>query len=855
MTIASTADKVIGSTFDEKSLPKAIGELFAMNNYDVRYSVEINGAEVDIVATPRGDPFAAEIYVEATVQYVDVTKYGKDMTKFSLIREQNPAATCVSISTKGFTPSVAERALKTRILAYTYDQLFSRFEKFAPYVDSALANPIVASLIADYEEPYLRDGIGEHPATDWLNRWLGDQSPKSNWLIILGEYGTGKTALTLVLRDMWLRSYKSNPSSPIPIRIELKNFIRQFDARSLLHHFLDTNNLSHVPIEFMRHLISTGRVVLILDGYDEMAQFLNGRERRACLAALAELSSDGARGILTSRPNYFTESEELNVFDALYTSLEKNKYYVSESDKSILMKEQEIDNLLGKYIFERNERYLRDLNHPQTEALVRRKLVGDVAGQDLVLRLLGQMFRDEVDGSKQSLGGKPVIVSFLLELIDDIRADPDGIGTDDLSEWKIYKLIIDRLMIRDLHRSPGLDPSLRRASLQRLAIYLAKRDVVIADEQAFMRIIEDIFKSTLRRLGSDERRARRDEFFQDLRSSATLTRREEKPDGWIFSHNSLREFLVAEALVARLVAGMRPQHEVTISDAMRSFVASLTGDVRDTVLSSLRDIWPQRGSEPIGLYLSLCWDLLRRGPGLGPSLAFVCGGIDDGTLNINDIQLDSVELSNLVLCMDKLVLHAKNGSLAKVKVCNLNLSRSDFTGSVLDEVSFENCVFDKVVFRNSLIFDCELIDVNLAGADFCGLDPDSNFIFRQDARRVTVSGAAAVGLLNYQGAKTDEVDPFFVWQNHPKFPIVLKICENISDQRNSQLRGLTQRGVAQGDPRFARAFLDFLVRRELVTVARGELVSATAEGRRVIPLFVDKNALPEGLPSFLAEWK
>ncbi len=66
----------------------------------------------------------------------------------------------------------------------------------------------------------------------------------------------------------------------------------------------------------------------MLDGYDEMAQFLNARERRACLSALAELAADGARGILTSRPNYFTETEELNVFEALYTTIEQGKYYI-----------------------------------------------------------------------------------------------------------------------------------------------------------------------------------------------------------------------------------------------------------------------------------------------------------------------------------------------------------------------------------------------------------------------------------------------------------------------------------------------------------------------------------------------
>jgi hypothetical protein len=211
---------------DEKSLPLSVGKLFELNRYAVEYGVNINGAEIDIIAKPIGDPFGATVYIETTVQYVDNTKYGKDATKFILVKSIDPSAKCLSVSTKGFTAEVKERSIKSGIITQSYQELFRQFEKFHPYVEKILANTAVVNLIDSYEEPFFKDVFGKHTATEWLNNWLLDKNGLSKWLIVLGEYGTGKTSLTNVIQYRWLQRYHLNPDSPIPIRIELRNFSR-----------------------------------------------------------------------------------------------------------------------------------------------------------------------------------------------------------------------------------------------------------------------------------------------------------------------------------------------------------------------------------------------------------------------------------------------------------------------------------------------------------------------------------------------------------------------------------------------------------------------------------------------------
>ena len=138
-------------------------------------------------------------------------------------------------------------------------------------------------------------------------------------MTLTGDYGTGKTALSKMLLLKWMRAFRRDPDSRLPIRIELGEFTRRFDFRGLLRHFGDTHGLSDVPVQALEKLLQEGRVVLILDGYDEMAQNLDLHDRRACLRALADATHGGSRGIITSCPNYFTEAEVLHVAETLYS--------------------------------------------------------------------------------------------------------------------------------------------------------------------------------------------------------------------------------------------------------------------------------------------------------------------------------------------------------------------------------------------------------------------------------------------------------------------------------------------------------------------------------------------------------
>jgi hypothetical protein len=842
--------------FTKDSLPKAIGALLKLNNYEVKYSVKVAGGEVDIVARSISDPLASEIYIEATIEYVNNTKYGKDATKFIAIQNINPLSQCICVSSSGFTPDVIERAKAARILALTYEQLFSMFEKFSPFVDHILDNTALALFDSSYEEPNLVDHKGTDSATAWLTAWRDSDDVQSKWLIVLGEYGTGKTSLTEVLQYRWTQDYRNNPSSPIPFRIELKSFSRQFDGRTLLHHFLDTNNLGHIPIDFVYHLMRSGRIVLLLDGYDEMAQFLSPRERRACLGTLADLAGQGAKGILTSRPNYFTETEELRVFETLYATLDHHKYYIGASDKEYLKDEQNVDSLITRYLLDRYERDLSDLDESQTEALVRRKLKGDPSGQELILALLKRVFREDLGRNKIALSGKPVIIAYLLELVDDLR-NTSTEGPLELTEWDVYKMIVDRLMLRDQRRSP-LDPQRRRKALQRLAVALSGRDARSASEQVLRDVIESEFRHDFRLMSPDDKRHRLDELFEDIRGSATLTRGEGDTNTWTFSHNSLREYLSTEHWLSTLLSGHPAVIGVPISTPMRTFAAAAPSALGVQVADKFHEFWMQRHTrQEIGPYLTLLWEFLNSDDQIrDETLTKALSSNIPGTLSIDGVRFSSINFGCMAGDDRRIQVNASKSELSEISLADLDLSLSDFRMSTLESVSFRNANLNSSNFDGAFLFECDLSGASVKDASFLDLDSASSILVRdKDGFPRQHVGPDAVGYLQFNGAQTGPVSDIHVFQNHPRFSIVWKICERLAGQRNSQLRGLTQRGEAHEDPPFARRFMQHLSANSIVEIDGRELVTLTAHGRNIVGDFLSLKVVsfPTVLRNFLEE--
>lgn len=840
------------AVFTEESLPAAVKSLFQANGYSVQGPIHYRGAEVDLVATQLSGFVETKIYIEVTIQYVDVTKYGKDLTKLVLFQGL-PGVQRLIISSKGFTVDVRERAEAAGILTMTYDELFRSFEKADPYIQMFLGDSPRASQLRKldevYEEPNFEDAFGTNVATDFLTDWYKSDSDR-RWLVVVGEYGTGKTALTRVLHRRWLKAYAEGAGTPLPFRIELRDFAKQFDSRGLLHHFLDRNGIGHLPIQFVEAMIAQGRVVLLLDGYDEMAQYLNVRERRACLEALTDLARGGARGIITSRPNYFTEAEELRVFEILYQKLD-GKELMGELDRNIIEQEILVDRALDAFILKRLERRLRDLSPAQARRLVERHLAEDSAGAAAVNAVLDRVFKSEDGVGSQSLSGKPVIATYLLEVVEELKQDTGSSDSSILSEWQMYDLILNKLMLRDWKRVPDLLPYERRSFLQRLALYLTESESKILGEEDFRKLVNESFRNKIRQRsveGTDVAGA----LFDDLRSSATLTRADDQVQyGWRFSHNTLREFLLVEELLGRLASKDPVQRRVPLTDAMRSFVRSMSESKRREHAGSIAARWHERRAvRGLDQMLSLLWETFD-GKGAGISFREELQKVVGEGLDLSSCTLQGLT-SNRASNFD---LSRANAARSEFVECNFEgmiMSGMNLDGAVFDACIFRSAHLDSAIATNVFMLDCDLTGVNLTGADFRGLDGDSTaYISRQNV--VTLVAESLLGYLRHRGATTDYVDEYHVFKFHDDFDIVDKIFRYLLEGTWRQMRGIVQRGPASKNVPFARALVEYLLSDGYVTRKYGKrpVVSATPRGRAAFARFVQDQEIDAGVGQFL----
>lgn len=837
--------------FDADSLPAAITRLFELNHYQVDGPFKLNGAEIDLKATPVGAPFSTPIYIEATIQYVDTAKYGKDLTKLAMVQRLYPSAICLIVSSSGFTLEVRERAKDANVTLATYAELFKRFERFQPYIEMMTGESPQALSLTQlsevYEAPSFDDSLGTDNALDWMDAWLTAPESSMSWLIITGEYGTGKSALTRMLQKRWLTQYGSNAASPIPIRIELGNFTKQFDAQGLLHHFLDHNNLGHVPIEFFWSLVRSGRVVLILDGYDEMAQYLSQRERRQTLKALAELSGDGARGILTSRPNYFSETEELALYDHLYRELSLRSRFAVADGVETQKREQQVDELIQRSILDRFERSLRDLSPEQSRALVRNTLKESPSAADTVIRLLDRVFRSTGEGTEVALSGKPVIISYLIDVASSLQETADT----RLSEWEVYTLIIDKLALRDMEHTARVRIDERRKFLQSFAVELTKTGSTGYSEDQFRMLVEKEFRTSLRRYTGQMRVAEVDALFDDLRRSGTLTRSADAAGNtWKFSHNSLREFLVAERMIDELSDGKPLLLDPPVTDAMRTLVKSRPEPVKP-LLETIAAAWSDTGSNPaVGSYLSLIWDASTKASFESP-FATVAGIPPQ----VQHVQLSDLVLSSVDDPKDYVDMILRDCAILRVAFHSAVLQRADFSGSILEAVIFDDADLRDATFDGAAIVDVSFAGANLQGARFENINDDASIIVDGSSNRERLEGSYALGYLAFHGAVVGAVDDYFSYSHHARFPIVAKVAAKLLEGGPVQRHGLESRGAAATDPVFAHQFVKHLegLGYAETPFGRSYLIQVTPAGRTALATIVAKKSLPAGVSDFLRD--
>lgn len=156
----------------------------------------------------------------------------------------------------------------------------------------------------------------------YINEWLQGENEKKH-LAILGEYGCGKSVLSLKIAYELLNNRTNN--SRIPILIELRGKSpRNLSMLEILSNWASNFRLD--PSSLIK-LHRAGKLLLIFEGFDEMDMIGDREMRLSHFQRIWEFAGiPKSKIIITGRPNFFLDDKELKVNLGIYRMLDSLPY-------------------------------------------------------------------------------------------------------------------------------------------------------------------------------------------------------------------------------------------------------------------------------------------------------------------------------------------------------------------------------------------------------------------------------------------------------------------------------------------------------------------------------------------------
>jgi hypothetical protein len=631
-------------------------------------NINMMGVQVDIYVEIESSDGIISRYAIDAKNYdkpVGAEETRKCVTDFRLLKLQDKIDQGIIVAANGFTKDASAAAVESGVKIINIKDLRNRLHfDFKPYLikwieryeqEEANKMQIYIPLTAKDDQG---KGIGE--LDEYLLNWL--KQPGIH-ITLLGNYGTGKSTTLKRLMYMQAKRYLADSDERIPIFVELKGFRQAPKSRQLItdiivNEFGVKGNFNFAKFQ---ELSEKGKFLIILDGFDEMADRVLDGLPNEHFDELSTLACNNGKVILSSRTHYFRDYDHIMEVQGeardLYSRIEGRSGFQILFLNSF--SEEDIDTYLESSFKVEWENYKKVIKNTY----------------DL-----------------KSLAEVPILMNMIVQILPEMMRDNVKINRSE-----IYQKFTDRWFRREAWRR-GVHITERFYFCKQLSLHFYKKQENYVHWRALPEYIKNYFKD---RINSP---TDLDIFEADVRTSNFLVR---KPDSgnYYFVHKSFMEFFVARCfhdnIINKVVNGLDDLNDFIKSRVIYEFLVEMLDE--DDLELLRRDIFRKENED----FLKLVYNdndstnKIYNNPqsiGNGAYLLMKKG------ISLDNAVLDAAKLSGITLSNISFKGTSLRGVdfsfciLTNVDFYQADLSYAKFDGSMLDNINFKGAKLEKASF-------------------------------------------------------------------------------------------------------------------------------------------------------------
>ncbi len=732
------------SPIKEPSFTEKVATLYKLLHYDVDQEKVIYGRNVGLFLTGHFGDMTIYRVIDCVPGQVTVQHIDDLVRKLELMRREYPTAYGSIITGVSFIENIIDQSKALGIQIVTYTNLLAQLLDGHIYADAILreceTNP--RYVLDVYVDQFIGNGTSDEPtpAFEALSEWLFDET--NNLLSLLGDLGTGKTFLTRMFAYKLAKEFLDSPlTKPLPIFIDLRRADREFSLEGLILTHMARNGLPRVTFDIFQHSLAAGKIILILDGFDEMSTRVSPIVTKHNFNELARSAQGRAKVLLTCRTHYFTsraDEEEVILGSS-------SKKYESEIARDLYW---ELTARKGYRIS-----YLRPFNISQIESYVHR-VIPDLA-RDALAKIKNTY-------NLMELSQRPLLLDMIVKSINKINGKEIDIST-------LYEIFTDAWVHRDEWRGI-LSPNMKIQFLVDLAYSLWQEETISIH---YTKLINYLHQSFSDNIYSPQDLVVLD---NEIRTASFLKRDELGYYG--FAHKSFGEFFLARYLAKELsedkidcLKMRRITHEVII------FLQKMIppDEVENRLVNILQDQYKPEISENA----LVCLYGIRR------NRAIADGKFEGGirVLLPRRVQLAGAQLEQVVLegaqlpeaelsksSLTEAILRSANISGSKLRQANMikvDLSAANLADCILDNAdlasgNLEDTDLRGATLRGANLSNANLLNVRIEGADLTDANFQNALMAGDDKSRVaTINANQFLAELETDSSRLEYIESIF----------------------------------------------------------------------------------------------